>query len=200
MESRVKKISFFPQQTCEWHMDLLNFILFCFTFSSNLEETVLVRHPLSGCGGTLSAEFYLFQVNSWRFFLSHSKGLWLSTMLFWNWYQTSFLSQVISIISVMPWFSVCEEQAFPHQITQSVSLLCDRPAFCFPEHLFPCIPALRLTEFPDPVIKIWILCPIACKFFTLHILAPLDKFGWIPFPKCQLSWGIFTWTGPRKAE
>lgn len=38
---------------------------FVSSFSKSLEETVLVRHPLNSCDGTLSAELYVFQINNY---------------------------------------------------------------------------------------------------------------------------------------
>lgn len=176
-------------------------ISFCFVsiLLESLEETVLVRHLWVAVVGPYLLSFICSRWTTIDVsFLYHSKGHSLSTRHSWKWYQTSSLTQMTSIVSIMPWFTV---QAFPELqlCSQCLSLMIDLP-FTFLSILSLCILALKLTDFLIPVTKIRILCSIACKSSSLQTSAPLDKFARTPFPKCQLSQGIFTWTGPRKVE
>lgn len=175
---------------------------FVSSFSKSLEETVLVRHPLNSCDGTLSAELYVFQINNYGCFLSFTTAEDAGCLQGIPGYDTK----------PLPWarrpvlYLLCHDSLYiKYKLSQSsnyavgISLVIDLP-FTFLSILFTCILALKVTDFLTPVTKLWIICSMACKFSALQISAPLDKFGRIPFPKCQLSQGIPTWTGPRKAE
>lgn len=125
-------------------------ISFCFvsSFSKSHEETVLVRHPLNNCGGTFSAELYLFQINSYGCFLSFTTVEDAGCLQGIPGYDTKPPLSARRLVL----YPLCHDSLYiKYKLSQSsnytvgISLVIDLP-FTFLSILFTCILALKVSN------------------------------------------------------